>query len=180
MITQKIVITGGPGTGKTTLINNLKKIGYVCLEEISREIILEARQNGTEQLFLTDPILFSEKLLEGRLEQFEEASKSNQNFVFLDRGIPDILAYLEYIEIDYPKKFVNACTNYRYDQIFVLAPWQEIFESDNERYENFQQAEDIHQYLLKTYTNLNYKLWDVPFESVEKRTEFIINAVTGQ
>ncbi|MDX1471698.1 MAG: ATP-binding protein [Flavobacteriaceae bacterium] len=177
MITQKIIITGGPGTGKTSIITRLKEDGYFCFEEISRQITLDARKEGTEQLFLTDPILFSERLLEGRIKQYDEASKSPQNFVFLDRGIPDVLAYLKYSGTDYPIKFEQACNDYRYDKIFVLAPWQEIFESDNERYEDFDQAEQIHQYLLHTYEDFNYKLWDVPFGSVEKRTQFILNAI---
>ena len=35
------MITGAPGTGKTTIINQLKSLGYSCSNEISREIIAE-------------------------------------------------------------------------------------------------------------------------------------------
>ena len=63
----KIVITGGPGTGKSTVIKELARRNYTCMPEISREITLNARQNGTEQLFLTKPLLFSELLLEGQI-----------------------------------------------------------------------------------------------------------------
>jgi predicted ATPase len=35
---KKILITGGPGTGKTELINGLKKQGFNCENEIVREI----------------------------------------------------------------------------------------------------------------------------------------------
>ena len=53
---QKIVITGGPGTGKTTLLHSLKKRGFHCMDEISREITLKARKNGIEHLFLKNPL----------------------------------------------------------------------------------------------------------------------------
>ena len=32
---KKILITGGPGTGKTSLVNELKNNGYLCSEEIA-------------------------------------------------------------------------------------------------------------------------------------------------
>jgi len=60
--TQKIALIGGPSTGKTTLINALKSKGYYCMEEISREITLDAQEKGIEQLFLEDPLLFSQQL----------------------------------------------------------------------------------------------------------------------
>ena len=61
-----IVITGGPGTGKSSCIKELKRRGFICFDEISREITLKAKQEGIDQLFLTKPLLFSEMLLEGR------------------------------------------------------------------------------------------------------------------
>lgn len=70
---QKIVLTGGPGTGKTSIIDELHKRGYLCQQEVSRRIILMARENGIEQLFLKDPLLFSKLLLEGRIQQFKDA-----------------------------------------------------------------------------------------------------------
>ncbi|MBQ0787779.1 MAG: ATP-binding protein, partial [Oceanihabitans sp.] len=88
MNTKKIIITGGPGTGKTSIINELVKRGYNCIEEISRQITLKAREDGIEQLFLTEPLLFSELLLKGRKKQFEEANAFKEDFIFLDRGIP--------------------------------------------------------------------------------------------
>ena len=36
---KKIVISGGPGSGKTTLIDLLNKNGFDCIEELSRGII---------------------------------------------------------------------------------------------------------------------------------------------
>ena len=61
-----IVIIGGPGTGKSTIIDGLLTKGYCCYPEISREVTLQAKKEGIDQLFLDNPLLFSEMLLEGR------------------------------------------------------------------------------------------------------------------
>jgi len=175
--TKKIVITGGPGTGKSTIINELRLRSHDCFDEVSRQVTLEARQNGIDQLFLTDPILFSNLLLKGRLRQFQDASNSKASHVFMDRGLPDVLAYLNYVQSEYPTHFDEICETNLYDHVFVLAPWQEIFESDNERYENFEQAIGIHEHLLDTYKNFGYQLIDVPFGSVKIRTDFILDVL---
>ncbi|MCX7550309.1 ATP-binding protein [Xanthomarina sp. F2636L] len=177
MNSKKIVITGGPGTGKTSLINELKRRGYTCLEEISRQITLEARKEGVEQLFLTKPLLFSERLLEGRIKQYEEAKNMVSNVVFIDRGVPDVLAYMDYANETYPNKFVAACNTYKYHQVFVLAPWQEIFISDGERYENFEQAAIIHEQLLNTYKKYNYNLINIPFDTIENRVDYLLDTL---
>jgi len=174
---QKIVITGGPGTGKSTIIEELAKRNFTCMKEISREVILNARKNGSEQLFLTKPLLFSELLLEGRINQYIEAETKNVNLVFFDRGIPDVHAYMNYISIDYPNTYLTKSNLYRYNYIFLMPPWEEIYISDNERYENFEQALAIHNHLRRTYKGLNYNIIEVPKGTVEARTNFILDCI---
>lgn len=171
---KKVVIAGGPGTGKTSIIEHLKSLGFVCYDEISRQVTLQARKEGIEQLFLTEPLLFSKKLLEGRISQYKNAQQETTSAVFIDRGLPDVLAYMDYIGDTYPQYFIDACHDHKYDYVFVLAPWQEIFTSDSERYENFEQAIEIHEHLLQTYMRFGYQLIDVPFGSVNDRSDFIL------
>ena len=47
---QKYIITGAPGTGKTSIINELKKRGFNCIDEISRDIIAEQNINNQKSL----------------------------------------------------------------------------------------------------------------------------------
>lgn len=177
MKAKKIVITGGPGTGKSSIINELKRRGHVCFEEISRQVTLEAKQNGIEQLFLTEPLLFSQRLIEGRQAQFLKAEETAANIVFLDRGVHDVLAYMDYIKDSYPTSFVEACKVCVYDYVFILKPWQSIYTIDNERYESFEQAVEIHDHLLQTYQKFHYDLLDVPFDSVKNRASHILNTI---
>ena len=177
MNSKKIIITGGPGTGKSSLINEFIKRGYTCLEEISRQVTLDAKKEGIDQLFLTNPLLFSELLLKGRQQQFEDANAFTNNNIFFDRGIPDILAYMDFIGDNYPQNFIKACEGNVYDGVFVLKPWKAIYTIDNERYEDFEQAEKIHDCLINTYQKYGYHLIDVPFDTVENRVDFILNTL---
>lgn len=174
---QKIVLIGGPGTGKSTVLNKLKEKGFFCFDEVSREVILKAQEKGIEQLFLTEPLLFSEMLLEGREEQFLSAEKRKENIIFLDRGIPDVHAYMNYFKTDYPSIFLEKSKLYKYDLIFHFSPWEEIHTTDNERYETFEDSINIDTFLIDAYSELDYKIINVPFGSVEERTNFIINSL---
>lgn len=172
-----IVIIGGPGTGKSSIINGLATKGYCCYPEISREVTLEAQKRGIEQLFLEDPLLFSQMLLDGRIKQFNNAQKEAHQWVFIDRGIPDVVAYLDYIGDDYPNHFTDACKENVYTKIFILPPWEEIYESDSERYENFEQAKEIQEHLKQTYVNYGYDLIEVPKDSIDNRILFILDKI---
>ncbi len=175
--TEKIVITGGPGTGKTTIINHLKQLGHTCFPEISRQVTLEARKHGIEQLFLTDPLLFSKKLLEGRKNQFNEAENHTSDLVFLDRGLPDVLAYMDYIGDTYPESFPETCRVHKYDRVFLLPPWKDIYMSDNERYEDYEQAVSIHKHLENTYNRFGYDVLEVPIGDISERVFFILQEI---
>ena len=172
---KKIVLIGGPGTGKSSVLKQLKHSGFFCMEEISREITIKAQKEGIDQLFLTEPILFSKLLLQGRKEQHQRASDTTHNLVFFDRGLPDIHAYLDYTKEKYPSYFKESSKKYNYDYVFHFRPWKEIFITDSERYESFEEAKVIDTYLEKTYKDLNYSLIEVPFDTVENRSNFILN-----
>lgn len=173
-----IVIIGGPGTGKSTIIDGLVANGYCCYPEISRQVTLEAQKQGIEQLFLENPLLFSELLLEGRKKQFQSALEEPHEIVFIDRGIPDVLAYMHYIGDSYPAFFDLACQEHKYTKIFILPPWEEIYISDTERYENFEQAKNIDNHLVSTYQKYGYELIEVPKDSVDNRILFILDKIS--
>jgi len=174
---QKIVITGGPGTGKSTIINSLIQRDFVCMPEISRQITMEAKKNGIDQLFLKKPLLFSQLILDGREKQFIDASNENADIIFFDRGIPDVHGYMNYLGVDYPDNYVKMSNKHRYQHVFMLPPWEEIYLEDNERYETFEQSIAINNHLKKTYTELNYSITEVPLGTVEKRIHFILNSI---
>ena len=151
--------------------------GYACAQEVSRQVTLEARENGITQLFVSDPLLFSEKLLEGRVNQFKEAHKNKASLVFLDRGIPEVLAYLDRGNTPYPNHFTKACEDNQYDRVFIFPPWEEIYTSDNERYEDYQEALKIYPFLKAAYDRFGYESIILPKDTIENRISFVLENI---
>lgn len=176
---KRILLIGGPSTGKTTLLNYLKNLGHTCLEEVSREVIRNAQEKGIDQLFLEKPLLFSELLRDARISEHKEVNTYTGEFVFIDRGIPDTVAYMDYIGQAYPSAFIDACENYLYDHIFILPLWKEIHVKDGERYETFEEAQKIQEHLINTYKHYGYLPVEVPTGLVKDRASFILKTLTS-
>ena len=177
---KRIVITGGPGTGKTTIIETLMNLGFSSMEEVSRQIIRDAQDRGIDQLFLHDPLGFSLEVARGRARHFHDAARLKQKVTFFDRGIPDVPAYLNYSESLIPREIQKLALELRYDMVFLVHPWRDIYTADSERYESFEMAQNIHNHLVKTYQSLNYNPIEVPFGDVTSRVNFIISCLKKQ
>ncbi len=174
---EKIVLIGGPGTGKSSVLNQLELRGYRCMPEISRDVTIKAQKEGIAQLFLEQPLLFSEKLLEGREQQFLDAENSKDAIVFFDRGIPSVVAYMRYFNTEFPPIFLEKNKHYKYTKVFEFLPWKDIYISDNERYETFEQCLEISTYLRQAYLELGYDIITVPFGTIDERSNFILNSL---
>lgn len=181
MSLQRIVITGAPGTGKTVVIKELENLGYHCYHEIIRSMTAEAKKVETTQkqvsnplVFVNDPLAFNKALLDGRTAHFLDSQSLKVPLCFFDRGIPDVLAYMDFFKQDYPDTFKIVGNKHRYDKVFILPPWKSIYISDNERMESFEEAEELHNYLFNTYQYFGYTPIVVPKTSIALRTEFIL------
>lgn len=170
-----ILLIGAPSTGKTSVIDYLSAQGYSCFEEVSREIVQEARADGISHLFKEKPLLFSEKLLKKRLTQYHEAKTTASDFVFIDRGLPDITAYLDMVNTPYPKAFSDVNQKFQYDMVFWFPLWNAIYTADAERYEGFELSKRIESFLIKTYAALNYELIEVPKAPIQDRVFFMLS-----
>lgn len=178
------MITGAPGTGKTSIINGLEGKGHHCFHEIIRDMTSNAKKESDSEAFVSNPLVFVEDalqfnkdLLSGRAQHYKNSLELNVPVSFFDRGIPDVLAYMDFFEQPYDEEFISACDNHRYDHIFVVPPWQQIYVSDNERLETFGEAEKIHEALINTYTKFGYDPIIVPKKPVPDRIGFILDTL---
>ena len=174
---KRVVVSGGPGTGKTSIVSELERRGFVCYHEISREIIQEELQKQSDVLPWDNLTAFSERVIQGRLQQFLNA-KPGLNFY--DRSMVDSLAYMHKDGLPLNPVWEKYVRDHRYqEQVFVTGPWQEIFENDHERRESWQQLLHIHEYLVSTYQDLGYEVVMLPKLPLQKRVDFLLENIYG-
>ncbi|MCP4976699.1 MAG: ATP-binding protein [Maribacter sp.] len=183
---KKIIITGGPSTGKTAVIEQLEKDGFHCLHEVIRNMTSEEINQGEKIKIVSNPIIsvsdpmkFNLRILNARIEQYKTAQETNGNLFFFDRGIPDVLAYMDCFQQNYDSIFINACDNLRYDNVFLMPPWKEIHISDNERYESFEESLSIYECLKNSYERHSYDVTIVPIGSIAERVAFILEQINA-
>jgi len=171
--TQRVIITGGPGTGKSTIIDLLEQKGYSCHREVSREVIKQEIEKGTDLLPWNNNEGFSNLVLDGQTNQYRKAIDGRLNFY--DRGILDVIAYLRKDALP-TEAMEDLAKHYPYaKKVFLTPPWQEIYAVDNERKENFEMMKEIHQSLISTYSDFGYEVIEVPKHSAEERVQFILS-----
>lgn len=135
------------------------------------------KQVSNPLVFVKDPMEFNQQLLSGRKKHYEDSQNGEAPLYFFDRGIPDVLAYMDYFEQQYPPSFELVAQNSRYDHIFILPPWKAIYTSDNERLESFEEAQELHKHLTDTYMRFGYGPILVPKASIEERASFVLKNI---
>jgi len=169
------VITGGPGSGKSALIDALQSAGYARSVEAGRGIIQDQVAIGGSALPWNDPALFSEMMLCWEMRSYRLA-ELEAGPIFFDRGVPDVLGYLRLMNLPAPDYVQKAANLFRYNQrVFIAPPWQEIFRQDHERKQDFQEAVRTYDALVATYTELGYTLVEIPCIPVADRVRFLLS-----
>ena len=172
-----VIVAGGPGSGKTTLIELLRGAGFATMPEAGRAIIQDQTAIGGPALPWADPVLFAELMLSWDMRSYHSAEHSSGP-VFFDRGVPDVLGYLRLVGITAPAHVNNAAALFRYSpKVFVTPPWREIYSQDFERKQDFDEAIRTYDALLTTYASLKYELVEIPRVSVEDRVAFVLDHV---
>jgi predicted ATPase len=170
------VITGGPGAGKTTLLQELQKRLFTCIPEVAREIIKEQALLRSSALPWMNKELYLQMMFDRSLDSYKAVENSAGSLVFFDRGIPDSITYAEIIGSPKMRSMENVAGHYRYNQnVFFLSPWFDIYNTDEERKQSWEEAVNSSILNAETYRRLNYTLVDVPRDTADKRAEFILS-----
>ena len=171
------VITGGPGSGKTTLIEALVAAGLDTSPEVGRRIIQDQQAVDGQALPWRDRGLFAEMMLAFEMANHAAAARQPGPVLF-DRGVPDVIGYLDLIGFPVPDHMDRAARRLRYNRrVFIAPPWPEIYRNDGERRQDLDEAARTYEAMVRTYGRYGYALVELPRAPVESRVAFILDVL---
>jgi predicted ATPase len=171
MTSNWYVITGGPSSGKTTMVNLLRQRGYHTTIEHARHYIDLQRLGGRSVADIRSRQLeFQRSVLAMQLEQ--EAALEPDEIVFLDRALPDSLAYYRFLDLPPDPALSEALTRVGYRKVFLLdlLPLAE----DYARTEDAEAQHRIHDLLLEVYEGLRLPIARVPVLPPDERVALVL------
>lgn len=167
------VFSGGPGVGKTTVLRHMQGLGELVVEETHRAVIREQVQSGGTAVPWIDPEAYA-RLTAARDIAIFDGMAGETRRVFFDRGLMD--SHGGNGVPPWPE-LSAAVHSRRYNRrVFVFPPWQAIYETDNERRQDWAEAEATYEKVLSGLQQLGYEAVAVPKADVAARAGFILDA----
>lgn len=173
------VLTGGPGAGKTTLVEALKARGYATTQEAGRGVIRDEMQQGGDGLPWIDRERFAERMFEWELASWRQAERRTGP-IFFDRGLPDTIGYLRLEGLEVPAWMEEKAWRLRYHpRVFIAPPWRAIYSGDEERRQSWSVAVRTFEAMRETYADFGYDLVELPRASVAERADFMVSSINS-
>lgn len=170
------VLVGAPCSGKTTLINQLKNLGYQTAPEAARFYIEQQLDHGYSLEEITqNAAVLQRNILQ--LKIYNESSLDQNQQIFFDTGIPCSAAYLKLNGLEQDDYMRQAIAKTNYKKVFLLDYFE--YQKDNVRVQNADEQKILHQYLQEIYQKLDIPIINVPIledkNNAEERLKYIID-----
>lgn len=179
---RRYIITGGPGSGKTSIIRYLAQKGYRVVPEAATSIIEERLKLGIEKPWLEDAhhLRINERIVQGQIE----AQNSSAPVVFFDRGPLDSLSYVLLLKRKLYQYIVD-CTQasldaHYFEKTLFFIDGLDFIVPGPARYETLQESMTRARCLEANYRSLGYDLVHVPAGDVATRAQFILSMIPEQ
>ncbi len=141
------------------------------VEETHRAVIREQVAAGGKAVPWSDYAAYAE-LCAKRDVAIYDGLAGETGRVFFDRGIVDSYGAPGVA----PSPFIAAAVrSRRYNRrVFVFPPWREIYATDGERKQGWEEAEATFEVIRKVLISLDYEPTVVPIGTVEERLAFVL------
>lgn len=176
---RRYIITGGPGSGKTSIINDLAKRGYLVAQEAATDVIEEGLQQNLEDPWMADD--YHIKISSLMAKRQKEIGNSPKDIVFFDRGHLDGITYILLQRRKLPQQVVDYVQSTIdegfFDKTVFFIENLGVCEQASNRTETLEEALAKSRQIKQNYLALGYEVIDIPPDTIEQRSESIIRHV---
>lgn len=170
-----VVLSGCSGGGKTTILQALSDRGNRVVPEPGRQIVKKELASGGQALPWVDIQRFANECV-SLSAQYHKAAAASGRLTFFERSLVDGVVALESRSMAVSDRAVVAIAAHRYsDRVYLVPPWEELFENDLERNHSFADACAEYDALLRGYPAHGYQTMIIPKGEVADRVGWLEN-----
>ncbi len=174
---EKYILTGGPGSGKSSILFELEGRGEYIVREAAEDYIRKQQSKGIKEPWFESD--FQDEILRLQLMRENKVS-SDAKRVYLDRSCLDGMAYLEKGSSTYSKIHHIMTTEVAYNKKVFLVELLDTVETNEVRRENYAGAKELQDKLELLYIEYGYDIIRVPSGDVRERADLVMMHTTGK
>lgn len=170
---RHVIISGCSGGGKSTLLLELKRRGFLTIEEPGRRIVSEELQGDGKALPWVNLEAFARKAIK-MASRDRQRVQAVERWAFFDRGLVDAAVALEHATGIPTSKTLAEHDRFQ-KRVFLTPPWPEIYQTDPERRHNLDESIEEYNRLCSTFEQLDYEINILPKVGVGARADFVLD-----
>lgn len=182
-MTRKYVLTGGPGSGKSSIILALEDCWQHVIREAAEDVIKLMKAEGVTEPW--NQANFQDRILQLQRKREFHARLTDASRIFIDRGTLDGLAYYQ-IQGREPSHMMQEelkwydlaargmlGVNKRYDGVFLIENLGNC-EKNRVRREDFEQSLELERLQGENYRKAGYEVIRIAPGTIEERMKRIL------
>jgi predicted ATPase len=181
---KRVVLSGGPCSGKSTMVSELAELGFPVakeaalsvIEDLNQEMGIEAQIKYRSEHIHEFQNKIYEKQVQLEHDAVIEAAKYKNPFVICDRGVYDGLTYYKLFDKEADPSLKEKIEKHTYDYVFICEVLPDFdIRSETGRFEDVEMSKKLSQLSYDIYSEKKDNVIWLPAISIEDRLNFIID-----
>ncbi len=170
---RKFVLTGGIGFGKSTILTELKKIGFYIVPSVADIVCREIKKSGKKEI-LKDTNRLSKAILE---KQHELEVKIPPHIdTFCERGLLDSIAFIKQQGLEPDEEILRLVNKHSYDKIFVIGEIAN-YSDKNMKFRSINNSREILKLTSQIYRHFGYSTVFIEDVDIKERVSMILDNI---
>lgn len=181
MTFKRYILTGTPGSGKTSVILRLKEMNYRIICEAANSVIVKNQNLGNQTPWMNRVFIDQIISLQKYRQVAANRSSSHGNVQFYDRSpfcTYALAQYLGYTTSSVLKKEIDRCLKHEiYDNKVFFFNNLGFIENTNIRKISFEESLKFEKIHFEIYKKFGFEIIFIPKKNIKERSNLILNSI---